>query len=104
MGSPLTITVTVCACSCDPPPTSNRAAEANIRRERRERDEAVIVNSVSADLDLPGMARAGADSYWIPAALPPAAVLPSVRRPIWSMIAWFSTGGADPAEYAYEVT
>ena len=27
-------------------------------------------------------------------------VLPSVRRPICSMIAWFSTGGVDPAEYA----
>jgi hypothetical protein len=34
--------------------------------------------------------------------VPPAAVeavLPSVRRPIWSMIEWLSTGGADPAEY-----
>jgi hypothetical protein len=40
----------------------------------------------------------------MPAPLPVEDVLPSVRRPICSIIAWFRTGGVDPAAYVYEVT
>src|SRR3954453_20410716 len=112
MGSPLTITTTVCACNCDPTPIRIRvAATLMMRRERRGRNEVVMVDSVSDDVISVGGARANIPSgrtalpvyCWRPLAPPAAAVLPSVRRPIASMTVWFSEGGVVPAEYAYEV-